>query len=747
MTTSLRVRERPPKLATRAVEFRAVDGAEGDGRTLEGYGAVFNSVTTIDSWYGAFEEEIAPGAFKRTLRSKKPVLQFDHGQDRRTGSIPIGAIDDIREDDHGLFVRARLFDNDLVEPIRQAIEAGAIDGMSFRFRILREEWRDAAGKVVKEDELVKLLWEPGDRGPLRRTIREVELFELGPVVFPAYTDTSVGVRALLAGLADDDRAQLLAELTAPAEPAPTPKTLAEPAPTGTSARTTPSADPAAGHSAPTGTTTTPRSSTVTTQTMSVEEREARQEEIKQRLGELDQEYAGAEMPDEARTEFDALEAEFGAHERAIRDVHERRARLARLAGKDGTRDGGSRGPEIIRQVDPFDLTAIRRQAHSVDELGQLYRDNAMRAIERGTFPGQKRSACQERVSELLDTVDDDQGTLARRILITGSPLYERAFGKAVLARSTAGLSSDEQRALSLSTDAEGGYAVPYQLDPTVILTDGGSTNPLRRISRVERIVGKEYQVITSEGVVATRTPEVAEATDADPDFEQPAVRPSAVHVFVPFSMDLDQDWARLRGELSRMFMKAKDNEEADSFINGAGTLISGGGHNPQGIVAGLPAGAPTDTPTPGSEVDDGGVFSSQTLYDMEAGPEGLPPDFRANARWLANKSIYNLVRQLDTQGGADLWVRLGAGQPGELIGYPAEEASRMPATTDDRYLILGDFQEFLIVDRVGMSVELVPHVFGASRRMPTGQRGLYARWRNSTRILVPNAFRVAVAGS
>lgn len=475
---------------------------------------------------------------------------------------------------------------------------------------------------------------------------------------------------------------------------------------------------------------------------SLEDREARIAEIDQRLAELDEEYADEAMPDHVRDEWNTINAERDEHAATVAELRARRERLGQLAGNQRSREGGvPAAPAFVRQrtdSEIYDITAARFASGSDEEYRDRLHDNARRVIERSTFPGQKREACQERAAELLDTVDDQRGTLARRIITTGNPVYERAFGKAVLARSVAGLSVDEQRAMSLSTDAEGGYAVPYQLDPTVILTDGGSTNPLRRISRVERIVGKEWQGITSEGVVATRTPEVAEATDADPDFDQPVVRPSAVHVFVPFSMDLDQDWARLRSELSRMFAKAKDNEEADSFVNGAGTLISGGGHRPQGIAAGLPA---------GSEVDDGGAFTSQTLYDMEAGDDGLPPDFRMRARWLANKSIYNLVRQFDTQGGADLWERLGAGMPSELIGYPAEEASRMPTTPAGRYLILGDFSEFLIVDRIGMSVELIPHVFGAANRFPTGQRGIYARWRNSTKILVPNAFRIAVAGS
>ncbi|WP_202915137.1 MULTISPECIES: hypothetical protein [unclassified Mycolicibacterium] len=41
----------------------------------------------------------------------------------------------------------------------------------------------------------------------------------------------------------------------------------------------------------------------------------------------------------------------------------------------------------------------------------------------------------------------------------------------------------EQRAMGLS-DAAGGYMVPLTLDPAIMLTSNGSTNPLRQISRV-----------------------------------------------------------------------------------------------------------------------------------------------------------------------------------------------------------------------------------------------------------------------
>jgi HK97 family phage prohead protease len=140
--------------------------------------------------------------------------------DAHTGSVPIGAIDELREDDRGLYVRAKLFDNPTVEPIRQAIAGGAIDGMSFRFRVNRDKWDTRAGDVDL------------------RTIREVELYELGPVVFPAYDATTVGVRSLLAGLDDAERRTLVREL------ADMLRTPVEAAPEGTS---TPPAAPASGH--------------------------------------------------------------------------------------------------------------------------------------------------------------------------------------------------------------------------------------------------------------------------------------------------------------------------------------------------------------------------------------------------------------------------------------------------------------------------------------------------------------------
>jgi len=148
-----------------------------DGLTLDGYGAVFDQWTMIEDSYGEYRERIATGAFKRTLGMRMPILQFDHGSHPLIGSIPLGRITSLNEDAHGLRVKARLSDNWLVQPVRDAIRDGGITGMSFRFRIIDETWNR------------------GNDGMEERTIREVELYEVGPVVFPAYEQTTVGVRS------------------------------------------------------------------------------------------------------------------------------------------------------------------------------------------------------------------------------------------------------------------------------------------------------------------------------------------------------------------------------------------------------------------------------------------------------------------------------------------------------------------------------------------------------------------------
>lgn len=783
------------------IEVRAGGGSDdGDGRNFTGYAAVFNQPTQISGWEGTFNERMSKGAFKKTLRDRQPVMQFDHGRDTRVGSVPIGHFTDIREDDHGLAVEARLFDNPVVEPVRQAIEAKSVRGMSIKFNVTKERWRDNSGKLVKPDELGQLLYEPGERGPLDREIREVRLLEAGPVVHPAYPGTSASVRSSegeterIERMAENyretfedeeseertDEAKVTEEVTEEREeeiPDPwdnaeaqfiaagfTPESVAR----AVEAKDISVLEHSATYSSETDEETqvedaqngtaragqgdteeraeSPENNTKSAQTQrkaekkmpkTLDELVARQAEIEARLAELGEGDETRDLSDDENEEFDSLTSE-----RA--DVIKRQERIAKrmevlkgLADNGSTERGHDRAPAFHRdRGDIYDLAEIRKESYSSDDFLAKVEDNARRAIESAKYGAKDKSAAQERVSDLLDDVDTEDRQLAKRLLLTGSPEYERAFAKVLRHGSDALCTPEERAALvrtasvpqALGTDNKGGYAVPFQLDPTVILTNAGVVNPIREMARVEQIVGKEWQGVTSSGSTVTRGPEAGEAPDSGFTLAQPTVRTNRVQGFVAFNIEVDLSWNALRSEITRMLVDGKANEE-DSFITGDGST----GQQPGGILGSLS----------GNTVDTASVnaFAPADVYALEA---SLDPRWEKNAQWLAHKTVYHKIRQFDTAGGAQFWAHIGDGQPARLLDYVDRRSSAMPAyatVTGTKLMMFGDFSQFLIVDRIGMTVELIPNLLGANGR-PTGQRGVYAVWMNNSKILVPSAFKV-----
>lgn len=744
------------------------DGEAGLG-TLVGEFSLFNEWYEIASWWeGNFLERIAPGAFKRTINNRSgqsPVrVLLEHGFDPTVADKPLGVPNILEERAAGPYAETPLLDTSYNRDLAPALAAGAY-GQSFRFQVLVDEWVEEPG-----------VSDYNPKGLPERTIKEVRLIEFGPTVFPASptTNGTTGLRSSTDHFYEqlarrdsdgyDAAVRSVRSLRASAPPAKAVPELAAPELETPEAEDRTTEDPQAGHStdpvdAPPAadhsedspqsshstepaTPTSPSRKDNVMPNMTIEEREARQSEIRTRFTEIDVEYAGAALPDEVRKEWNALQAELVEHDQAIQDQLERREYLRQIASNPEatetqettitrTATAARKAPNTrIKSDNIYDLSAIRQQAVSEDDLPRLYRDYAMRAVEQHTFPGvDDRAAAQAQVERHLNTIDDEKSTLARRIIATGSPTYERAFGKAIQQRGVMGLSTEEQRALSLGIDADGGYAVPFELDPTIVLTSDGVIDPLRSIARVETITGKEWQGITSEGVTVSRSAEAAEADDDSPTLDQPTVVTSRVDGFIPFSVELEMAWNQLKSELTMLLADAKAAEEANSFVNGTGAT-AGGITLPQGVLVGATTLVPTASAT---------ALTRGDLYKVK---NALPPRFRARAQWLAETSFYDAVRDLDENG--DVWAELSGDVNPRLLNKPTNEASEMPSfslTAAAKAAIFGDFSKFLIVDRAGMSVELIPQVFGGNGR-PTGQRGIFVWWHNGSKVLVPGAFRV-----
>ena len=432
----------------------------------------------------------------------------------------------------------------------------------------------------------------------------------------------------------------------------------------------------------------------------------------------------AALEGDTLTRFDAITAE-------LDQLATRQAQLETIA-RHAARPGGlehTTPPATTRAADPYDM-------NDRDYYGGGIQSRALAAIEatRHLDDGYKEAA-----TRLLERHDTADGRLARHVIVTGRPEYRTGWLKLATGQQWA-LTTEEQaavveaRAASL-TDAAGGYAVPLTLDPSLILTNAGTSNPWRQIARVITLTGSdEWRGVTTAGITASWDPEFTEVSDDAPTLAPVTIKPEKAQAFVPFSVEVGGDWVGMEAELREAFADAKDRLEAAAFTTGSGT-----GGVPMGIITALVADGTSIVATA-----TGDTLAAADLYALQA---ATPPRFRSNGVWVANLSILNRVRQFtDAVGGfrnsLDLSTELGP----SILGRPVYESSDMDGTIDAaaaNYIVLfGDVRAaFTIVDRVGLSVELVPHLLGTNRR-PNGSRGLYAWWRVGSGLVNPAAVRL-----
>lgn len=432
--------------------------------------------------------------------------------------------------------------------------------------------------------------------------------------------------------------------------------------------------------------------------------------------------------DEKKAEHDELAA------RAERVAAVRSAAVAADKGSASVRieRGVFEAPNVNVRRDTFEnLEAVRNDRISTADL----RARAAAAIEEAGYedtPDEFREAAMRR----MRTAADPDG-VARHILLTGSPEYRSAFEKFLRDPQHFHGSLEPEEAIALrtamsTTNGNGGYAIPFLLDPTLILTNGGVANPFRDIATIKQGTSNAWHGLTSAGVTAEWKTEGGVAADASPTFGQPAITAFLADAFVAGSYEVFQD-TNLASDLPMLFADAKDQLESTAFAVGSGSGA------PQGVVTAVGAvTASRVSPTTA------GTFTTASRADVDKVIESVPPRFRSKSSWLANYSTFGVIRRMDQYGGSSFWANLGAAQPQELLGLPIYEASAMDSaiTTGSNILLAGDFKNYVIYDRIGATVEYIPNLMDPSTGRPTGQRGYFLTWRVGGGCVNPAAFRL-----
>jgi len=322
---------------------------------------------------------------------------------------------------------------------------------------------------------------------------------------------------------------------------------------------------------------------------------------------------------------------------------------------------------------------------------------------------------------------------ARGILLRASEAYATGWSKFMTGR-THELTAEERTALSTLTDANGNYLVPTHLDPTIILTNSGTSNAVRAMSRVVTLTrpgDTSWQGITSAGVTASFDAQLTEVSDDSPTFGQPTIPVHKAQALVQGSIEFFDD--AFAAELLMMFGDARDRLEGAAHCTGSGT------NEPTGIFTALDANTNVEI------VSD--TAASIFKEDLNEVYRSVPVRWRGQSKWLMNPIWSLAIQDLGSAVSNKYSTDLTEGPSGMLYGKAVVESDDAPATITttarDNEIVFGDFQNYVIVDKPGsFSVEYIPHLFNTANNLPDGRRAWYANWRTGADSVNDVAFRL-----
>ncbi|MEC2708143.1 HK97 family phage prohead protease [Bacillus thuringiensis] len=155
------------------LEIREV---EGGIRTIVGYAVKWEMKSVTMGYWRRFKEQFKRGAFTDSLTQDDQLALWSHDYSQVLGRTKNGTLR-LFEDEIGLRFELDLADTTLGDDTYKTIKRGDVDGVSFGFQMVKEEWDES------------------DPDNIVRSVTKAKLVEISPVAFPAYPDSQVSARS------------------------------------------------------------------------------------------------------------------------------------------------------------------------------------------------------------------------------------------------------------------------------------------------------------------------------------------------------------------------------------------------------------------------------------------------------------------------------------------------------------------------------------------------------------------------
>jgi HK97 family phage major capsid protein len=379
------------------------------------------------------------------------------------------------------------------------------------------------------------------------------------------------------------------------------------------------------------------------------------------------------------------------------------------------------------------------------ETPNVARSRAIAGIERWNASDELKESAIATVTragagtDAVTSAQDARG-VAAHVLRYSDPLYVSAFRKYARDPETyvADLTSEEAavwrsaREIQRATLQTSGAVLPSPYDPTIVLTNDSVTDPMRQLARVDTTTSNSKRYITSAGSSFSFDAELAEVSDDTFTETEVEIDTHKAQGWIESSIEVWMDQPNFETEVAKIIADGKARLEAGKFITGTGT------NEPTGIEVALNATA--------SEINAAGeALAASDVYGLL---HALPPRWRDRATWQMEMSTRSFIHRLYNPSGSEPALIEGD----RLLGLPYAlnssidpySAVNAAATASNRVLFIGDWSQYVCLDRIGLSVFFVApgHIVNTANNRPDGRVGWYAMWRTGGEPLTTSAFKM-----